>query len=117
VPDTGLLQPLLAGRLALELLIEGEDGSLAGLVDVSRATASAGELGGRLGNAILKERGGAAGRGAAGGLGSLEGVSGTASARVGVLARVWVRLGDLVLGRHCRGVVVVTGLFLGLVLV
>jgi len=101
MPDAGVLQSPLSGGLAVELLIEGEDGTLAGLVDISCSASSAGEFGGRFWEASLEERRWASCGGAAAGLGSLEGVSSSASARVDVFARVWVRLGDCVLGWHC----------------
>ena len=109
MPYASFLQSLLSCGLAVQLFIEREDGSLAGLVDVSRSTPSAGELGGRLWEAILKERGRASCRGSAASLGSLKDVPRAATAGVNVFAWVWVRLGDSVLGWHCSCGLLCTG--------
>lgn len=64
-------------------------------MDITSAAAAAAEVGGILGEAMLKKRGRSAGRAALRGLGCLEEVTGTATACVGVHVDVWVRLHEL----------------------
>lgn len=101
VPYACLLQLSFSRRLALELFVEGENGSFAGLVNVSCSATSAGELGARFWEPGLEERGWTACGATVAGLWRFEGVSSSATTRVDVLSWVWVRLGDLVLRWHC----------------
>lgn len=101
VPYAIRLHSLLAGGLALKLLIEGEEETLIGLVDVACAATAAGEAGGGLGDG---DNGGGALCGLAlADLGGFEGVACTTTAGVGVFAWVWVWLGDLVVSGHFDG--------------
>jgi hypothetical protein len=101
VPYACLLQLSLSRRLALKLFIEGENGSFAGLVNVSCSATSAGELGARLWEPGLEKRGWTACGGTVAGIWRFESVSSSPTTRVDVLSWVWVRLGDLVLRWHC----------------
>lgn len=97
--SAALLLLHLAGGLALELLIEGEDSALTVVVNVAGTTATRGETSvGVEGKTVLEARGGTCGILAAGGLGSFEGVASAAAAGVGVVVGGdgWVRLGDTV---------------------
>lgn len=55
VPRGAVLHATLARALAVQLLVEREDGALAGLVDVACAAATAAELGLRLGESGVEE--------------------------------------------------------------
>jgi hypothetical protein len=81
--------------LTLKFFIEREDSTLGLLVDISRSSPAAAELGSStLWEASFKERGWPFGRTAVGSLGSLESVPSPSTARVDVFAWVWVWLGD-----------------------
>jgi len=94
MPDCSLLlHHLLSGGLALEFLIEREDSLLAGVVNVTSSSTTAGEL------AVWLRDGGdeggrTASRAALAGLWGLESVACTSASRVDVLGGGWVRLGD-----------------------
>lgn len=85
---------LLAGALAIELIVKREGSLLGGQVNVAGAATAAAELGGGLGQAVLEEGGRTRGGARVGGLGGLEGVAGAATAGVDVVAGGWVRFGD-----------------------
>jgi hypothetical protein len=100
VVDSSILQLLLAGLLKLQLLIEREDGTLGGAVDVACSSAAAAELGGALGETVLEVRSRAASSGAVGGLGGLEVIASSTSTCVCVAVHAWVRLNNLEVGWH-----------------
>lgn len=89
---------LLARALAVEFIIKGEWGLLGSEVDVPRAASAAAELAGSLGQAVLEVGGRARGGAWVRGLGSLEGVAGTAPAGVDVVAGGGVGFGDGIAG-------------------
>lgn len=90
--------------LALQLLVEAEDGALALLVEVAGATAAGEEVGVGRWSLQLDARCWASGVGAGGGLlrVDVDVVAGSTSPGVDVVGRGdgWVRLGDLVLSGH-----------------
>lgn len=95
VVDRGLSRA--KALLLLELLVKGEDGTLALLHVAGTATANGIEVGGR-GRGELDARGGSGGRVAGSDLRGLDahGIASTAAARVDVgAADGWVRLGDV----------------------
>jgi len=103
VVDGTLGEALLAAGLALELLVEGEDGLLGDGLDVAGSSTPAAEAQGGLGQHAAEERGGTASSGARGGLAGSEGVAGSSTTRVRVGGHVGVWLGDRVGGRHGGG--------------
>jgi hypothetical protein len=102
VIDGTVLHLLLAGALAVELVIEGERLLLGREVDIAGTASAAAELGAGLREAVLEERRGTGGRSGVAGLGGLEGIAGAASACVDVVAGGGVRFGDGVVGWHWR---------------
>lgn len=95
------LHLLFAGALTVELVVKGEGLLLGGQVDVACAATATAELGGGLGQAILEEGCRARGGSRVGGLGGLEGVASTTTARIDVVAGRGVGFGDGIGGGHC----------------
>jgi len=98
--DGTLLHLSLAGGLAFELFVEGEDGFLTGGVDVACSSSARREFGGSLWETVLEERGWATGGGSWRGLGGFEGVTSATTAGVDEFAGGWVGLSDGVAGWH-----------------
>jgi len=98
---------LLAGRLALELIVEGENGSLGYRLNVAGSSTAAGETSGGLGERGAEERSWSASGGPRRGLWRLEGVSCSTASRVRVGGHVWVWLDDGV--RHCERLELLVG--------
>jgi len=96
VVDGSIVDLSLAGLLALELFVEGEDGFLSAGVDVSCSAAAAAELAASLWETGLEDGGWALSSRALAGLGGFEGISCATSSRVDVGVGRWVRLDDRV---------------------
>jgi hypothetical protein len=84
----------------LQLLVEGENGTLGGLVNVACSSTAAAEHGCALWDTILEERGRSASSATIGGLWCLEVVASSTSACVCVVVDAWVRLNELEVGWH-----------------
>lgn len=91
----------LAGCLAFELFVEGEDSTFGGVADISCSSSAGAEFGGGLRKTLLEVRGWSGSNASFGCLWCLDGVASSSASRVSILSDGWVWLGDLV--RHVVG--------------
>lgn len=98
--DSTVLHLLITGALALQLLVEGEKSTLRVGMDISSSSTPAAEFCAGVWDLGSEERGWAMGGERVADAWGLECVASSPSAAVDVLSGGWVRLGDLVGGRH-----------------